>query len=168
VDEDDHVQPALGHLVRCAECGALLPGDETCRDRFHLLLAAEVDNAELAAMHGLTVLTYHMQHPSLTKPWFQVYGAEALRRVFARGEDWGAVLLEEHPRGVGRRRSAAAIAARKAAAPPTMPEWVAAHPIAGELTIASIDPIAASGQSEQVLAWARSVAQDRVWIARPM
>ena len=113
-------------------------------------------------MHGLTVLTYHMQHPSLTKPWFQVYGAEALRRVFARDEDWGDVLLEEHPRGVGRRRSAAAIAARKAAAPLTMPEWVVMHQIAGELAIACIDPISPSGQSEQGLAWARSVAQNRV------
>jgi hypothetical protein len=25
-----------------------------------------------------------MQHPSLTIPWFQIYGAVALRRVFGR------------------------------------------------------------------------------------
>jgi hypothetical protein len=50
----------------CAECGASLPGGETCRDRFHALLAAEAENVDLARIHGLTVLTYHLQHPSLT------------------------------------------------------------------------------------------------------
>ena len=101
--------------MRCEECGADIPGEETCLDRFHAVLAAEVENDELREMHGLTVLTYHLQHPSLTKPWFQVTGAETMRRVFAGGEDWGGVLMEVHPRGVGRRRSAARVARMKAA-----------------------------------------------------
>jgi hypothetical protein len=148
--------------VRCHECGAVLTGEETCRDRFHLLLAAEADNEELATMHGLTVLTYHIQHPSLTKPWFQISGAETFRRVFDQGEDWRAVLLENHPRGVGRQKSAAAIARLKASAGSTMPDWIVSQPIAGELTIVSVDPSAPSGQADQVLAWARSVAEHRL------
>jgi hypothetical protein len=109
-------------------------------------------------MHGLTVLTYYLQHPSLTKPWFQVYGAEVMRRVFAGGEDWRGVLMEVHPRGVGRRRSEAAVARIKTASGATMPDWVIAHPIQDELTVADIDPAATAGQGNKILTWARSVA----------
>jgi Family of unknown function (DUF5946) len=147
--------------MRCEECGADLSSVDSCLARFHTLLAAEADNAELRRMHGLTVLTYHLQHPSLTKPWFQIYGAEVMRRVFAGGENWGDVLLENHPRGVGRRRSAAAIERHKASGGSTMPDWVVTRPVPGELTVATIDPVAPSGQAEQVLAWARSVAERR-------
>jgi hypothetical protein len=148
--------------MRCSACGVDLPGEEACLDRFHALLAAEVGNEELRRMHGLTVLTYHMQHPSLTKPWYQITGAEWLQRIFGQGESWGDVLLEDHPRGVGRQRSAAAIAKRKAAAGTAMPGWVALEPIPGELTVADVDLVAASGQGDQVMRWARSVAEKRV------
>ena len=57
--------------MRCAECGAELPGEERCKDRFHALLAAEQHHPEAAAMHGLFVLAYHAQHPSLCKPWLR-------------------------------------------------------------------------------------------------
>jgi hypothetical protein len=50
-------------------CGAVLPADEGCTDRFHLLLAAEQHYPDSAAMHGLFVLTYYAQHPSLSKLW---------------------------------------------------------------------------------------------------
>ncbi len=146
--------------MRCDECGAEIPGHEMCLDRFHALLAAEVDNEELRRMHGLTVLTYHLQHPSLTKPWYQLFGARVLQRVFGQGEDWGDVLMETHPRRIGRRADAA-VARLKAAAGPTMPNWVISHPIAGELTIATIDPNASPGPAQQVLTWARSVAEQR-------
>lgn len=111
-------------------------------------------------MHGLTVLTYHLQHPALTKRWYQLFGARVFQRVFQQGEDWGDVLMETHPRGIGRRADAA-VARLKAAAGPTMPSWVVSHPIAGELTIATIDPDAWPGPEQQVLAWARSVAEQR-------
>ena len=146
--------------MRCDECGAGIVGDETCLTRFHVLLAAEVDNEELRRMHGLTVLTYHLQHPSLTKPWYQLYGARVFQRVFGQGENWGDVLMETHPRRIGRRADAA-VARLKAATGPTMPEWVVTHPIAGEMTITTIDPDAAPGPAHQVLAWARSVAEHR-------
>lgn len=146
--------------MRCDECGADPPGDETCRDRFHALLAAEVDNDALRRMHGLTVMTWYVQHPSLSKPWYQAWSRDAMRRIFGQGEDWQSVLLEEHPRGVGRERSAAALARRKAAGGETMPGGVVARPIPGELTVMSIDP-AAAGEAGQILAWARSVAEHR-------
>ena len=42
-----------------------------------------------------------------------------------------------------------------------MPAWVITRPIAGELTVTTVSPEAPSGQAEQVLAWARSVAEHR-------
>lgn len=147
--------------MQCQECGAELPTTGACIDRFHALLAAEAHNDELRRMHGLTVLTYYLQHPSLTKPWYQHYGRETMRRIFGQGEDWQAVLLESHPRGVGRQQSAAAIARLKAAGPKTMPDWVVTGPVPGELTVFSVDPEAASGQGGQIMVWARSVAVNR-------
>jgi hypothetical protein len=147
--------------MRCGECGTEIAGDETCLARFHSLLAAEVDNEELRRMHGLTVLTYHLQHPSLTKPWFQHFGADVFQRVFGQGEDWGNVLMETHPRRIGHRADLA-VARLKAAVGRTTPDWVVSHPIAGELTIATIDPDASPGPAQQILAWARSVAECRV------
>jgi hypothetical protein len=147
--------------MRCEECGADVLGEETCLDRFHALLAAEVENDGLRQMHGLTVLTYYLQHPLLTKPWFQISGAETMRRVFAGGEDWSGVLMEMHPLGVGRRRSAARVARIKSVSGAIMPDWVIAYPIQGELTIADIDPTATADQADEILDWARSVAECR-------
>jgi hypothetical protein len=79
--------------MRCDECGAEIAGDETCIDRFHALLAAEVD--------------------------------------------------------------------QKAASGAIMPNWVIANPVQGELTIADIDLTATAGQADQILNWARSVAECR-------
>jgi len=79
--------------MRCGECGAEFSGGETCLARFHALLAVEGDNEELRQMHGLTVLTYYLQPPTLTKPWYQIFGAGVLQRVFGQGEDWGEALM---------------------------------------------------------------------------
>lgn len=132
-----------------------------CIDHFHALLAAEAENAELRSMHGLTVLTYYAQHPSLTKPWLQVSYRSTLYRVFALDEPWSSVLLESHPRGVGRRKSAASTALLKSAAPATMPDWVIQEPVPGELTVTAIDLEAPSGQQQRVETWAKSVAEHR-------
>lgn len=160
--------------MRCLECGAELPGEETCGERFGALLAAEVENEELRRMHGLTVLTYHLQHPSRTKPWYQSWGAEVMRRAFGAGEDWvGAIeAAAGRPGGFDRERNRwrrvgpqkgweRALNERKAAAGTETPGWAIAEPIAGEATIAEVDLAAPSGQTEQVLAWARSVAAHR-------
>jgi hypothetical protein len=147
--------------MTCDECGARLPGAATCLEHFHALLAAEWNNAELARMHGLTVLTYHVQHPSRTKPWYQVYGYPVLRRIFGQGEDWWVVLSE----GTSRERQER-VTRLKATAPTTLPPWVVTRPVAGELTVLAVSADAPAGQAEQVLAWARSVAEARA-LAEP-
>ena len=143
--------------MTCAECGAKMQNNETCRDRFHALLAAESYNAELARMHGLTVLTYHVQHPSLTKPWYQEAAYEVMRRTFGQGIDWWEVLSE------GRHyTNSAAFQQWKRNYGSTLSPEVVTRPVPGEMTIEAIDPDAPSGQADVVLAWARSVAESRV------
>jgi hypothetical protein len=139
--------------MRCAECGADLPGEETCLDRFHAVL--EVDYLgipEAFAAHGLVVFTYHAQHPSRAKPWTRVAHWEGMREIFGRGRDWRVVLAGNRRPGVVDR-SKAADGARETP--------VVGKPVAGELTIAGIDPAIPPGHVARVEAWARSVAEHR-------
>ena len=129
------------------ECGSALPESGACIDHFHALLAAGAENAELRGVHGLTVMSCSLQHPSLCKPWRLESGRDTLRRIFGDGEPWGSVLLEEHPRGVGRQCSAKALAKRKAAVGAEIPIWVVKCPAPGELTVASSDGAAREGQA---------------------
>lgn len=143
--------------MECNECGAVLPGDETCLDRFHALLAAEQHNAELFRMHGLTVLTYHVQHPSLTKPWYQAAGYDVMRRSFGQGRDWREVL------GEGRQYlHSASFQQWKRNYGPTMAPEIVTTPVPGEMTVADVDLDAPGSQAAAVLAWGRSVAEGRV------
>ena len=145
--------------MRCAECGADM-GEETCLDRFQALLGAEYHSPEAGQMHGLTVLTFHIQHPSLTKPWYQVSGYEFLRRMFGEGRDghdWGEVLTEG-----GMQQRQKNVTRWKATMGPNMPPEIVTQPLPGEMTVADLDPDAPPGHAGRVLAWARSVATSRV------
>ena len=52
----------------CPECGAVLAGEQTCLDYFHQMLFWENENPGYGEVHHLTVLCYHIQHPSLYSP----------------------------------------------------------------------------------------------------
>lgn len=148
----------------CQECGANLPGAETCYERFGALLAAERDAAgNLTAafeVHGLTVATYYLQHAGglgYTKR-YMVDGAEqALRRIFSEGRDQAEVF----PTGQRAARQQAAGQA-KAAPGANDPITTIVGPLDGELTVTSLDPANMTGHKERVMAWARSVAEHRV------
>lgn len=147
--------------MHCSECGADLPGGETCLDRFHALLAAEPDHPEAAAMHGLFVLTYYAQHPSLCKPWLRAAQGATMRAVFGEGRDWREVLAWPHDRA---RRQAAVDRLKAAyAADRDTPE--AGIPVAGEATVAGLPapgaPRYPAAYPAAVEAWARSVAEHR-------
>lgn len=137
----------------CVECGADLPGAETCFDRFHAVLAADHEGIpEAFAAHGLFVMTYHGQHPSRVKPWLWAAHRERMREIFGRGRDWRVVLAENRRPGVVDRLKLATMAEETP---------VVGEPIVGELTIAEIDPAIPPGHVERVEAWARSVAEHR-------
>ncbi|MGH2493830.1 MAG: DUF5946 family protein [Ktedonobacteraceae bacterium] len=52
----------------CPECGATWQEGKTCQDHFYQMLAWEHENPANWAVHHLTVLCYHLQHPSLYSP----------------------------------------------------------------------------------------------------
>jgi uncharacterized protein DUF5946 len=142
--------------MRCDECGADLPYDQTCAARFEALLASDFGGvAEAFDVHGLTVLTYQLQHPHGAKPWYLALGYELMRRIFGQGEDWREVLLEMRQGDTVERWKRAVR---------TEPPGIVKGPVPGEITIAEIDPAAPAGHAERVLAWARSVAQGRVGV----
>ena len=147
--------------MRCAECGAELPGEERCKDRFHVLLAAEQHHPEAAAMHGLFVLAYHAQHPSLCKPWLRAAHRESLREIFGQGRPWREVL--SWPQDRTRRQEAVARVKERFAGAPGMPAF--GHPVAGEITVADlVTPGSLGYPSEypsEVESWAKSLAENR-------
>ncbi len=50
----------------CPECGAKHPSpNQTCNDDFNTLLAWETEDESRWAVHHLSVLSYHLQHPSI-------------------------------------------------------------------------------------------------------
>jgi hypothetical protein len=151
-------------VVLCQHCGASFSDDTTCADRFSELLLAEGHDQGLAQMHALTVLTYHVQHPQLTRPWYQIEAREALRRVFEDGEPVDAVFVRR--RGAESRAYGAALARRKHAAGNAMPSWVTDRPVLGEMTVRDLDPAIHGGWQERIMSWARSVAALRFGHAR--
>jgi hypothetical protein len=150
--------------MKCNECGADLPGDETCTDRFGALLAAEMDAdgkpTEAWYVHGLTVMTFYLQHAGgigYTKRYQVEFAEKAMRRIFVDGEDQADVFPTDQ-RAARQKAATAAKAAPGANAP--IKEIRGIQP--GELTVASLDPANLSGHRERVMAWARSVAEHRV------
>ncbi len=55
-------------IQRCPECGTPWPDNVTCESLFHQMLFWEAENPALGEVHHLTVLCYHLQHPSLYSP----------------------------------------------------------------------------------------------------
>ncbi len=152
--------------MRCPECGAELPGEEKCVDRFHLLLAAEQHHPEASAMHGLFVLTFHAQHPSSSKPWVRAAQRECLREIFGEGVDWREVL--SWPEDRARRQEAGDRAKRRFARAPETPK--VGRPVLGEVTVADLGTPGSPGYPSEYPArveeWARSVAEHRVLAGR--
>jgi hypothetical protein len=150
--------------MRCRECGAELPGDETCLDRFGALLAAEIDDegnmTEAWKAHGLTVMTFYLQHAGgsgYTKRYMVEAAEKAMRQIFEEGRDQADILP------VGQRAARQrAVAEMKAAPGAHDPITTIIGPLPGELTIATLDPANLNGHFERVMAWARSVAEHRV------
>ncbi len=63
----------------CPACGTAWIEGHTCQDDFHQMLAWEFEYPPLWDVHYLTVLCYHLQHPSLYAP----AGLTEARRLLA-------------------------------------------------------------------------------------
>jgi hypothetical protein len=55
-------------LSHCPECGSAWSNGITCREHFEQMLAWEFEYPEVNTVHHLTVVCYHLQHPSLYSP----------------------------------------------------------------------------------------------------
>ena len=71
----------------CPECGADWSGEQTCETYFHQMLFWEAEYPAFGAeVHHLTVLCYHLQHPSL----FSSDGLKEARRLLLEFVERGA------------------------------------------------------------------------------
>lgn len=127
-------------------------------DRFHAFLAAEWEYPEAAAMHGLFVLVYHVQHPSLCRPWMRARQREISTEV----RPWQKVL--DWPRD--RRQRQEAVDRIKARLPGTTDSPEAGRPIPGEITVADLgspgSPDYPSEYPRKVESWAKSLVECRL------
>jgi Family of unknown function (DUF5946) len=74
----------------CPECGAAWKAGETCETHFHQMLFWEAEYLALGEVHHLTVLCYHLQHPSLYSP----EGLNEARRLLVEFVEHGASPVE--------------------------------------------------------------------------
>jgi hypothetical protein len=141
----------------CDECGAPLAATESCRDRFHALLALEqemVGSGEpgdaLTAAHFHAVSSYILQHPRGME-----MTATSLRdlRVQLGRQLSGAVHLRQILAGTRAAAAGSARVTRRAADP--VPAWpVPRWPV----TIHDALDGGAAGYAQRVRGWAVSVA----------
>ena len=132
----------------CPECGAAWTDGRTCRDAFDQMLAWEFeDPGGAGAVHHLTVLCYHLQHPSLYTP-------EGLRRA-------RAVLAEFVEQGTSpheiRRRNRDALDSGKRAWKVTGAPAAYARPPQWTMTVVDAGTGEQAGHCARVEGWARSV-----------
>lgn len=69
----------------CPDCGAILPEGQSCQDYFYQILYWEQEDSRVAAVHHLTVLCYHLQHPSLFTNDALRFGRQQLHEFVIEG-----------------------------------------------------------------------------------
>lgn len=75
----------LNPSQRCPECGAPWPNAVTCQEYFYQMLFWESENPAYGEVHHLTVLCYHLQHPSLYSPEGLIGAQELLTQFLEHG-----------------------------------------------------------------------------------
>lgn len=137
----------------CPECGALWREDVTCADHFYQMLFWENEDSANWAVHHLTVLCYHLQHPSL----YAADGLEHAKGLLIKFVDEGVDprVLRVHMRDEvdsGKRKFKITATADSHGA--------YAHPITWSLTAADVVAGGIEQYIANVNAWARSTLAD--------
>lgn len=132
----------------CPECGAAWADGRTCRDAFDQMLAWEFeDPGGAGAVHHLTVLCYHLQHPSLYTPEGLAWARAGLKAFVAEG-----VSPQEMRRRSRRALDSGTRTWQVTGAPASyalQPRWT--------LTVVDAGAGDKAGHCARVEAWARSV-----------
>jgi len=137
-------------IQRCPECGAEVQEGQTCQENFYQMLGWESEQPANWAVHHLTVLCYHLQHPSL-------YSPEGLRAGFTLLTDF----LERGttPTEVRKQRGAQADSGARTWKIKGTPESHGAYdpPVVWSMTTNQVIAAGIDNYCDSVRAWASSM-----------
>ena len=135
---------------KCPECGASWDGDHTCQDDFYQMLFWEAEDPRRGEVHHLTVLCYHLQHPSRYSPDGLVYAQQLLVNFVQEGAAPQEVRKQKRDQVDSGRRSWK-VTSRSGA------RGVYTHPVRWTMTAADVVAAGAEAYCESVRAWAQSI-----------
>ena len=132
----------------CPECGAVWQDDRTCTDWFHQALAYDFEDPGGAAwVHHLTVLCFHLQHPSR-------YSPEGLREARALLDEF--IERDASPAEIRRRNRTKLESGNRTWRLTGTPAGYE-HPVHWTMTIADVVPGGLAGYPDRVRQWADAV-----------
>ena len=130
----------------CPECGAPRVDGLACWDQFGQLLAWEADDAELRAVHFLSVASYNLQHPAQ----FTDDAIAGLRQSYIDHLDRGIPVAEIRRRASSAFEGSKRVRRDEASIRPVLRAW--------PMTIADVYHRAQpEGAAERVRRWARAI-----------
>ena len=136
----------------CPECGAMHTGGRTCQDDFHTLLGWEAEYPGYGVVHHLTVLCYHLQHPSL----YSLEGLDYAKGLLVDFLEHGK--STEQIRRQNRSRVSSGNRTWKIKGKPGS-RGTYAHPVPWTMTAAEVANDDHTRYIENVRAWADSVLE---------
>jgi hypothetical protein len=137
----------------CPECDAAWPEGTACQDYFHELLGWEAEDfSNLGEVHHLTVLCYHLQHPSLYSP----EGLAGAKQLLLEFVECGV-----SPAEVGRRNRLRLNSSQRKWKVTGTPGRHGAYalPIRWSMTVADIVAGGRDHYCDNVRAWARTTLE---------
>ena len=137
----------------CPECGALWRDGVTCADHFHQMLFWENEDSANWAVHHLTVLCYHLQHPSLYAPDGLEHATGLLIKFVDEGVDPRVLRVQMRDEVDSGKRQFKITATADA-------HGAYAHPVTWTMTTADVVAGGIERYIELVNAWARSMLAD--------
>ena len=137
-------------VTTCRECNAIHPDDLTCQNDFYKLLGWETEDPSRGEVHHLTVLSYHLQHPSLYSP----EGLAGARQLLLDFLESGKTPQNVRAQNRGKLSSANRQWKIKGT-PESHASYV--HPVRWTMTVADIVAGGPDDYCERVRAWAASI-----------
>ncbi len=137
----------------CPECGAAWRDETTCQDHFHQLLFWEDEKPANWEVHHLTVLCYHLQHPSL----YAAAGLQSAKGLLVRFIEEGI-----SPQTIRTQMRDQVDSGRRKFKITATAESQGAYdqPIAWSMTAADVVAAGIERYVERVNAWARATLDD--------